>query len=120
MKLKNSLIVVEDLERSKKFYRDLFGLEVILDRDGNVMLTEGLVLQEKAVWGEHIAKPVILPNHASELYFEEKQLDAFVQKLEQYDLPVTYVTPLTELPWGQKIVRLYDPDGNLLEVRTPN
>ena len=27
MKLKNVLIVVKDIERSKKFYRDLFGLE---------------------------------------------------------------------------------------------
>ena len=36
MKLKNILIVVKDIEKSKKFYHDLFGLEVILDNDGNV------------------------------------------------------------------------------------
>ena len=29
MKLKNVLIVVKDIERSKKFYRDLFGLEAL-------------------------------------------------------------------------------------------
>ena len=34
MKLKNVLIVVKDIERSKKFYRDLFGLEMVLDNDG--------------------------------------------------------------------------------------
>ena len=45
MKLKNVLIVVKDIERSKKFYRDLFGLEMVLDNDGNMILTEGLVLQ---------------------------------------------------------------------------
>ena len=44
MKLKNILLVVEDVERSRKFYHDLFGLDVILDLDGNVILTEGLVL----------------------------------------------------------------------------
>ena len=43
MKLKNILIVVKDIERAKQFYHDLFGLDVILDNDGNVMLTEGLV-----------------------------------------------------------------------------
>ena len=43
MKLKNVLIVVKDIERSKKFYRDLFGLEMVLDNDGNMILTEGLV-----------------------------------------------------------------------------
>ena len=43
MKLKNVLVVVKDIEKSKKFYKDLFGLDDILDKDGNVNLTEGLV-----------------------------------------------------------------------------
>lgn len=54
MKLRNVLIVVKDIEKSKKFYHDLFGLDTILDNDGNVILTEGLVLQDeksgKAFW----------------------------------------------------------------------
>ena len=37
MKLKNILFVVSDMERSKVFYRDLFGLEVIADYEGNVV-----------------------------------------------------------------------------------
>lgn len=56
MKLKNVLIVVKDIERSKKFYRDLFGLEVVLDSGENVILTEGLVLQEEGLWKETIHK----------------------------------------------------------------
>lgn len=44
MKLKNVLIVVEDIEKSKQFYHDLFGLETVLDYEGNMILTEGLVL----------------------------------------------------------------------------
>ena len=47
MKLKNILIVVKDIGRSKKFYHDLFGLNTILDSDGNMILTEGLVLQDE-------------------------------------------------------------------------
>lgn len=47
MKLKNVLIVVKDIERARQFYHDLFGLEMILDNDGNMILTEGLVLQEE-------------------------------------------------------------------------
>ncbi len=42
MKLKNVLIAVADIEKSIKFYKELFGLDVILDNDGNVILTEGL------------------------------------------------------------------------------
>ena len=47
MKLKNVLIVVKDIEKARQFYQDLFGLEMIVDNDGNMILTEGLVLQEE-------------------------------------------------------------------------
>ena len=46
MKLKNVLIVVNDIEKSIAFYRDLFGLLVVVDNDGNVIMTEGLALQD--------------------------------------------------------------------------
>jgi len=50
VKLKNILIVVDDVERSKNFYCHLFGLRVVTDFGGNVILTEGLVLQERKLW----------------------------------------------------------------------
>ena len=50
MKLRNVLIVVKDIEKSKQFYHDLFGLDMVLDNDGNMILTEGLVLQEEKIW----------------------------------------------------------------------
>ena len=49
-----------------------------------------------------------------------KEIDKFIEKLNNYPEPLDYVTPLTELPWGQKLVRFYDPDGNLIEVGTPH
>ena len=39
--------------------------------------------------------------------------------LEEYEDEIQYVDRLTELSWGQKMVRFYDPDGNLIEVRSP-
>lgn len=50
MKLKNVLIVVKDIEKSKEFYHNLFGLDMLLDNDGNMILTEGLVLQDEKIW----------------------------------------------------------------------
>lgn len=119
MRLKNVLIVVEDMERSRKFYKDLFGLDVILDQDGNVILTEGLVLQDRKIWESFIDREVIPENHSTELYFEEKEIEEFVRRLDAYEMPVRYVNRLTEHTWGQKVVRFYDPDGNLIEVGTP-
>lgn len=119
MKLKNVLIVVNDIERSKAFYKELFGLDVVLDNDGNVILTEGLVLQDAKIWKGSIDKEIIPKNHATELYFEERDIEAFARKLENYKEPIEYVNPLMEHSWGQKVIRLYDPDGNLIEVGTP-
>ena len=59
MRLKNILIVVKDIEHSKQFYHDLFGLNTILDNDGNVILTEGLVLQDEKIWKEVLNKDII-------------------------------------------------------------
>lgn len=119
MKLKNILIVVKDIEKSKEFYHKLFGLETILDNDGNMILTEGLVLQEESIWKKFTGKDVIPENNACELYFEEKNIEAFIEKLEKYDPSVKYVNRLMTHSWGQKVIRLYDPDGNLIEVGTP-
>ena len=58
MKLKNILIVVKDIEQSKRFYHDLFGLDVVLDNDGNVILMEGLVLQDEQIWSRFIEKDI--------------------------------------------------------------
>ena len=119
MKLKNVLIVVKDIEKSKQFYHDLFGLEMILDNDGNMILTEGLVLQEEKYWKEFLKKEIIPESNACELYFEESDIEGFVEKLERLYPEVKYVNKLMTHSWGQKVIRFYDPDGNLIEVGTP-
>lgn len=119
MKLKNVLIVVNDIEKSISFYKELFGLEVILDNDGNVIMTEGLVLQDAAIWKKFLEKDIIPQNNATELYFEERNIEEFAKKLEEYKEPIQYVNRLMEHSWGQKVIRFYDPDGNLIEVGTP-
>lgn len=119
MKLKNILIVVKDIEKSKQFYHDLFGLNVILDNDGNMILTEGLVLQEQKIWESFLGKEIIPRNNSCELYFEEKDIEVFVQKLESLYPDIQYVNKLMTHSWGQKVIRFYDLDGNLIEVGTP-
>ena len=119
MKLKNILIVVDDIERSKQFYHDLFGLDMVLDNEGNMILTEGLVLQDKKIWKKFLEKDIISESNACELYFEERDLEAFSQKLEKLYPSIKYVNRLMTHSWGQKVIRFYDPDGNLIEVGTP-
>ena len=119
MRLKNVLIVTKDIEKARQFYHDLFGLELVLDNDGNMIVTEGLVLQDEKIWKAFLGREIIQENNACELYFEESDIEGFVKKLEEMYPDVRYVNRLMTHSWGQKVVRFYDPDGNLIEVGTP-
>ena len=119
MKLKNILIVVKDIEKSKQFYHDLFGLDMVLNYDGNMILTEGLVLQNEKIWREFLGTDVIPKNNSSELYFEEQDVEAFAEKLERKYPSVQYVSRLAPQSSGRKVIRFYDLDGHLIEVGEP-
>ena len=114
MRLKNILIVVKDIEASKKYYHDLFGLNMILDNDGNMILTEGLVLQEEKYWKQFLDADIIPKNNHAELYFEERNIEEFVEKLERLYPDPEYVNRLMIHSWGQQVIRFYDLDGNFL------
>lgn len=119
MKLKNTLIVVKDIEKSRKFYHDLFGLELVLDNDGNMILTEGLVLQDEKIWRSFLGRDILPKSNSCELYFEEQDIEAFAQKLQSLYPATEYVNRLMTHSWGQRVIRFYDLDGNLIEVGTP-
>ena len=119
MRLKNVLIVVKDIEKSRKFYHDLFGIDLVLDNDGNMILTEGLVLQDEKIWKSFLGKDVVPKSNSCEPYFEEQDIESFVEKLEKRYPDVEYVNRLMTHSWGQRVVRFYDLDGNLIEVGTP-
>lgn len=116
MKLKNILFVVSDMERSKAFYRELFGLQVVSDFGENVILTEGLVLQEKKLWEEFIGKKVTWNGRDAELYFEENDIDGFLQKLHDSTFPIVFVNECMEHSWGQRVIRICDPDMHIIEI----
>ena len=99
------MIVVKDIERSIRFYHDLFGLDI--------------VLQDEKIWKDFLGKTIIPESNSCELYFEEQNIERFVEKLERLYPDIQYVNRLMTHSWGQKVVRFYDLDGNLIEVGTP-
>ena len=119
MKLKNVLIVVEDIEKSRKFYHDLFDIDLVLDNDGNMILTEGLVLQDEKIWKSFLDRDIVPKSNSCELYFEEQDIESFAEKLEKLYPDIEYVNSLMTHSWGQRVIRFYDLDGNLIEVGTP-
>lgn len=115
MKFQGALVAVTDMERSKRFYRDVLGLNITADFGANVTLDGGIFLQSLDSWAEFIRTDrIIFQNNAFELYFEEADIDAFAEHLKGYD--IAYVHPLFEHRWGQRVVRFYDPDRHVIEV----
>lgn len=116
MKYNGTVLSVADVNLSRKFYEDLFGLEIYQDYGINIAFTCGLSLQQEFHWLTGLPKEKILKNaNNMELCFEEKDFDRFLQKLSQYP-GVTYLGDVVEHSWGQRVVRFYDPDGYLIEV----
>lgn len=111
MRLRNILLVVSDVERTKSFYCNLFGMNVLRDFGSNVILTEGIVLQEQKAWEELTGHSVRYGAYDSELYFEESDLGEFRRRLDVYGMDYTVQECEDRI-----IVRLCDPDKHLIEV----
>lgn len=102
MKLKNPLLAVADLARSKVFYREVLGLRVVIDFGANVTLTGGLCLQTKESWLDFLGKEereISFGGNASEVYFEEDDFDGFLEKLGRLE-GVEYVHSVVGHRWG--------------------
>ena len=115
MKIKNTMLVVTDIDKSVEFYKKVLGLRVIMDFGANKTLTGGLALQTLDTWREFIGTDDIsFGNNSSEIYFEEDNFDKFAERLQKFD--VDYVHPVKEHSWGQRVVRIYDPDKHIIEI----
>ena len=96
------------------YYKQIFSLHVIMDFGANKTLTGGLSLQTEDTYRKFIGKEIQLGDNDAEIYFEESDFDSFIDKLKGCD--VEYVHPVIEHTWGQRVVRLYDPDRHIIEV----
>ena len=115
MKIKNTMLMVTDIDKSVEFYKKVLGLRVIMDFGANKTLTGGLALQTLDTWREFIGTDDIpFGNNSSEIYFEEDNFDKFAERLQRFD--VDYVHPVKEHSWGQRVVRIYDPDKHIIEI----
>ena len=115
MKIKNTMLVVTDIDKSVEFYKKVLGLRVIMDFGANKTLTGGLALQTLDTWREFIGTDDIsFGNNSSEIYFEEDNFDKFAERVQKFD--VDYVHPVKEHSWGQRVVRIYDPDKHIIEI----
>ena len=110
------LISVADINAARKFYEDLFGLEVFQDYGRNIAFTCGLALQQDFDWLVDLPKEKVLKkSNNAEIVFEEQDFDGFLNKLKAYS-DIEYLGEVIEHSWGQRVIRFYDLDEHLIEV----
>ena len=118
LKAGGPLFAVRDMEQSLVFYRDVLGLEVVHDFGANVVLTGGLSLQTLETWAEFLDKPaedIRFGGNDAEMYYISDNFDTILSILKDYP-QIELVCPPVEHRWGQRAVRLYDPDGHIIEI----
>lgn len=119
LKYKCPLLVVSDMEKAITFYEEVIGDRVAFNFGENVQFEGGFALQEIKKWKTMTRLKTVRRNgNDAELYFEEDDFDEFIDYLRGFS-EILYVHGVVEAPWGQRIVRFYDPDFHIIEVGEP-
>lgn len=117
MKYVCPLVVVKDVKIARNFYENLLGQKVKYDFGENVTF-EGdfaIHLEEhyKKLLGER-SNQILKKSNNFELYFETDEISSILEMLEKNK--VEFLHGIIEQPWGQRVMRFYDPDFHIVEV----
>ena len=111
----SSLFAVRSIETAKAFYQKVLGQKIILDHGINVVFEGGFALQEG------FAGLVGFPEENvrwkpwnGELYFETEDMENDAARVKAAGAELLH--DVKEYPWGQRVLRFFDPDGNLIEL----
>ena len=119
MKFGCPLISVKNIGISKNFYEKVLRQKITLDLGNNI--TFGHESSVFAIQGDYAGLVGIddlklaYKGNDHELYFEEGYFDEFENHLAQFR-DITYLHKTKEYPWGQRVMRFYDPDFHIIEV----
>ncbi|MCK9151277.1 VOC family protein [Methanobacterium alcaliphilum] len=112
-----SLLTVKDINKSKKFYKNVLNQEIELDHGENVSFSGGFAIHDRDHFKNLINKPISGPQNNIELYFESEDMESIQSKLKL--IGVSFLHEIFEQPWGQRVMRFYDPDNYIIEIGEP-
>ena len=112
------ILAVSAIAPARYFYEMLlqqrvkydFGVNVTFEGDFSVHLRSHL----RGLQGLDASQPVQSRTPDAELTFETDDIDSLEHQLSE--AKVDFVHGSREQPWGQRVVRVYDPDGYVVEI----
>ena len=115
MKYQGCLLAVKDISVSRNFYEKVLQQNIIMDV-GEHITFEGFSLQEGYAGLIGVAADSVAEqSHNFQVYFETEDLDGIYEELKRTD-GLQWVHEIKEYPWGQRDIRLYDPDRHIVEI----
>jgi len=114
----SSVLFTTDVRRLSAFYVHALGQEIEHDFGACVSLRCGLSLWQPSD-DLTVAVELGYSHHAGgnknlELCFETETLDEDVERVKASGAKLLH--DVVEEPWGQQVLRFFDPDGNLVEL----
>lgn len=121
MRFINPIPFVRDIERSKQFYRDRLGLEILEDFGSFVLFASGFAIHEasaleQTIWRQACEGSEPYGRRNLLLYFEDDDVDLAFATIAPH---VELIHPVERQAWGQRVFRFYDPDGHAIEIGEP-
>ena len=114
-------LLVEDFEKSLKFYKNILGLKV-KSQEGNQFAGFDLEGTEMAIFQKEEAtamfpKKFMGTGGGVNIGFQVEDINKACKELKSKGVEI-FEGPKTT-PWGQKVAYFKDPDGNIWEVSEP-
>ncbi|WP_367569449.1 VOC family protein [Lacrimispora sp.] len=115
MKYQGCLLAVKDIAASKHFYEKVLHQNAVMDIGVHVTF-EGFSLQQGYAELVGVAvNSVKEQSHNFQVYFEVDNLDEVYAELRKIS-SLQWVHEIKEYPWGQRDIRVYDPDKHIVEI----
>ncbi len=114
----SSVLMVKNLEEMKNFYQDVLEQEIEVDFGSCIGFKCGISL-----WELNDKMPISTKlgrtfsengNKNLEICFETEDFDEVLAKIAKYK--PQYLHREQQELWGQRTIRFYDPEGNLVEI----
>lgn len=126
MQIKNNLsmivLAVKDFDKSKRFYSEVFGWEIIMELPVVVTFkcsesTELMIYKRENFVLNTNSNAIEIPQNltsGTELYIFVEHLDTIIERLKKLDAVELSEKKMRD--WGDEVAYYADPDGNVVAV----